>query len=262
MNNQIDTNKVKKLFRFEKAALILGFIVDTITILTILLTITLPRADNLLPSVITSWLALIVWILATYTYFAYLHHYWERNILKESLSEKFSVFIVDDLVFRFRYPWKLLPLPILIVLLALTSYTTDSYHIGLWIFSLVLVASMFKLIHFKSYLNKLAHEAEKELEQQRKSEENWKVVKEQIRVLLTREQFIDADDLEHALRVLRIPKENLSYFLAKYAIEYPEQTKFDNLYRKGTPSRYREESSMFEKVLINLELMDREKYYY
>lgn len=261
MNNVTDTDKVKKLFRFEKAALILGFIVDTITIATILLTINLPRADNLLPSVITPWVALIIWILATYIYLAYLHHFWETNISKENLSVKFSTFMVDDLFFRFRYPWKLLPLLVLIVLLGLISYTTDLYHIGLWVFSVVVIMSLYNLIRFKRSLNRLTYETEQNREQQRKLDENWKVVKEQISVLLSREQFIDVDDLEHAVRVLGIPQDKLSYFLARYALEYPNQAKFDNLYQKGN-LKYREENSRFEKVLINLKLMDREKYYY
>jgi len=58
----------KKFFQFDQIARIIGFIVDVITLLSILFALKLNRID--LPSFITPGLALGIWFIASYTYLA------------------------------------------------------------------------------------------------------------------------------------------------------------------------------------------------
>jgi hypothetical protein len=58
---------VKRFLQFDKFALILGFVVDSITLVSILLAVSL-SGTVALASFITPVLAFAIWLLAVYTY--------------------------------------------------------------------------------------------------------------------------------------------------------------------------------------------------
>jgi len=118
----------RKFFQFDKLALVLGFVVDSITLTSILLAISLPGGSFTLATFITPGLAFAIWLLMLYTYFAYLHYYWEKNLTEQNLADKFSLFLVNDLLFQFRKPLLLFPAIILIIALFWIAVSADKSY--------------------------------------------------------------------------------------------------------------------------------------
>ena len=128
-----NSSRSKAFFAFERTALVIGFVVDSITIVSILLAlVSVDDTSSLsLPTFITPALAWGVWFLAMYTCLALLHGYWERHRHAAGYSKHFRTFLVVDLV-RFRNPILLFPLIVLVILLFVIIYITLPETTVIW----------------------------------------------------------------------------------------------------------------------------------
>ncbi len=120
---------LKRVLQFENIATVLGFIVDTITLASIILALNSQNASSL-PPIITPGLALGIWCLAAYTYIALLHSYWEKQMSVKGYSDTFGMFLLNDLMLRFRNPFALLPAVVLIITLLGIAGADKSGWIG------------------------------------------------------------------------------------------------------------------------------------
>ena len=115
----METNKTRfqKVFKFEGVATLIGLIADIFTIGSILFALRLPDVTGKpLPFFITPALALAIWVIGLYVYFSLLHSFWEKNKEKNNFQEEFPVFLLYDLLIKFRSPFALLPAIIFIIL--------------------------------------------------------------------------------------------------------------------------------------------------
>ena len=242
---------IKKFLQFDKFALILGFVVDSITLVSILLAVSLSGTVGL-ASFITPVLAFVIWLLAVYTYVAYLHHHWETNLV-QGLEDKFSMFLVNDLLLRFRKPLLLFPAVVSVITLLWIAASADKSG------SLVITLGMacflgfaFLLAHRMTYGSTTS-----DGELKHKIEDKWSHLKKRIKVELSRKQWVSPYDLSDFAEVWGVPLKAMAYALAKYAVEYPNQTKYGRVYRLEDDQPV----SGLENVLVNLENFEYDKYY-
>jgi len=102
----------RSFFKFDSLALLIGFIVDLITLSTILLSFLGFRVKGL-HLVVSPSFAFALWVLSAYTYLAFLHTFWEKHLHEKQYADKFSVFLIDEVFVHFREPWLLLPVLLL-----------------------------------------------------------------------------------------------------------------------------------------------------
>ena len=216
--------------------------------------IKLDRVD--LPTFITPGLALGIWFIASYTYLAYLHRYWEMNVLEKRFHQRFGTFLVGDLVLRFRSPFALLPaIVLLIVLIAILA--SNVTFLLLTIMLVVPVCLVLGWMYVQRVRNELRDEEEK-IKSKSPVDENWTSLKKRINQELENMQWIDAGALSDIAMVRGIDVSALGYAFAKYAAENAAATKHAHVCRRSD----RVCVSGYTKVLINLQNLNRDNYYY
>lgn len=243
-------HKLEKVFRFDKFALLLGFIVDSITLGSILLA--LQSGVNLYTGLITPTLAIVVWSLAAYIYFAYLHHYWEGNQEARYLADSFGVFLVYDLIFTFRFPLLLFPGVILFIFMVWIAFVADkSYFLAVPLgFGLIFgIAWLFAARD--TFADQVSNSRSK-----RRVDQNWTELKMGIKGKLSKYQWVGANDFSEWEEVWHISQESVKYALARYALENPAQTEYARVYSIET-----NKPVVLDRVLINLQNFRNDKYY-
>ena len=255
---------VTKFFQFDPIARIIGFVVDVITLLSLLFAIRLNSVD--LPSFITPALALGIWCIASYTYLAYLHRYWEMKMLEKQFHRRFGTFLVGDLVLHFRSPFVLLPAFVLIIILVaiLASNPTTislSVILGVVLVPLLLILGGGYVLRVRAELEEEENESKNEKERNRARsfvDENWTSLRKRIKQELETKQWIDARSLSDIAMVQGIDDSALTYGLAKYATENAITVKYGYV-RRRTDNRV---VSGYQKVLIYLQNLNHDNYFY
>jgi hypothetical protein len=251
------TNVASKVFQFDRVATIVGFTVDCITIISILLALKIDSEINIyLPRFITPELAFGIWVIATYTYFAFLHAHWEKNRSEKNYEETFGKFVVKDLIWHFHRPMMLFPLLVLLIILVWIVASSQT---------LLIVAGVIGFILFISIFTYAAMEAgtpisNKEIDKETKIviDKNWDYLKKRIKIELTGYQWLDINRLTDVADLLEIDVSAISYAFARYAFENPSRVKYGYVYQR---SDY-EKVTGIERVLVNIEELDDEEYYF
>jgi hypothetical protein len=246
----------EKFFTFDKVALVIGFVVDTITLASILLSLKLKGNSFALPNFINHWLAFSVWVLGFYIYLALLHAYWKKNIVIKQFQETFGGFLIRNLLLEFCSPFlSLLGLVSLITLIWIASFEQG---IATVLITILAFGGYIAVITFFVKGMTSTYEVNIDDDRKQKIDESWEFVKKRIKSKLSRKQWISFIDLEDIAILWDIDVDDMVYALAKYASENPMGTTFGEIYR-------REDNEMISgdySVLINLKNIDHEKYYY
>ena len=77
---------------------------------------------------ITPPIAFFMWLTSLYAAIAWLHKYWEGNRSQKQFAPRFWMFLVDDLIFKFRVASRLFPLFVLALVLVWIIGYTDYYY--------------------------------------------------------------------------------------------------------------------------------------
>ncbi len=200
---------------------------------------------------VTPGLALFVWFLAAYIYFAYLHHYWEKSAADQGLADKFSMFLLNDLLFEFRKPLLLLPVVVSGILLFWIAATISPFLLGPLTLAAYFGGAF--LLHYRKVIISQASSNDSK----RKVEAMWSDLKKKIKSRLSQQQWVDTSDFSDLGEVWGVTEDALSYALAKYAVENPNQTRFAVVYIRESKMP----ASHYQKVLVNLQNFRDDIYY-
>jgi hypothetical protein len=256
-NSNFSQSKTRKYFRFEKIATLTGFVVDCFTIISIIFALKLNEEINIyLPKFVTPELAFGIWVVATYTYFGFLHTHWERNRSDNNYYETFGKFIVKDLFQQFRKPALLFPFVVLLVILAGIIANSETLKIVATVIGVLL------FIGFSAFGMASLSEAENnpvvDKKQKIEIDKNWDYLKKRIKIELSGYQWINISRLSDVAELLEIDVSAISYAYAKYAYENPSKVKYGYVHSHEDT----ESVTGTNKVLVNIELLDNEKYYF
>jgi len=210
-----------------------------------------------LPPFITPGLAFVVWVLGAYTYCAFLHTHWEKNREGKTYSADFGRFLTQDLISRFRNPPILFPALVFVLSFFWILYLADSSRMLFGTGVFVLLAGVLWLVYEVSSIAEQG--PSKKFKQS--VDKDWEFFEKQLDSKLSRRQWIDFLDLEDIAKVWDAPIDridDMSYVLAKYAVEHLDTVAYAHVFRRDTEDCV----SGQEKVLVNLERLDREKYYF
>jgi hypothetical protein len=267
MNEEKKETKSSSFLRFDTIALILGFIVDAITIVSIVLAIQIPEVTKNLPNFISPGLAFALWVLAVYVYFGFLRSVWDKHQAEKKFSDKFSLFLADDLLFSFRYPALLFPAVVALVILFWIASTDSSAMFLAFVVFVLLFGGIPFLMWLRQYVTDSKTVVKKaELKQENtipqefkeRVSKEWRFLSSQINELLAQQTYVDCDDLVAISTVWEVPPDYMNYVLVQFAIKNPRKTKFASLNSR----RYDYSVNGGEKVLINLETIDESPYYH
>lgn len=254
---ETEISPLKKFLKFDKVASIIGFVVDTITIISILFTLRLPKSEDVsIPTFITPWLALGIWFISFYVYLSILHSYWEKHQEKMNYHLRFHKFLMLNLTIQFRQPFLLLPGIVLFILLLFIIFQESLIALGI-IFVIVLIVSAI------TYITTYGFEMEETKEE---TENNWIMIKindewdqleKRITLELGRNRWIDPYDLADIARIWQIRIEHLDFAMAKYATQHPDKSKYGFVCESGTGKVI----SGQKPVLINMVDFPTNKFY-
>jgi hypothetical protein len=208
---------------FGTTATIIGFIVDSITLLSILLNLNSGYTTSILAN---AWLGFFVATLATISYVGYLHTFWENNFEKQRLKSRFFSFLKDDLILDFRYPFLILPIITLIALVTWLVYIEPLLLIP----SFVLLFISFVVILFKVGRTKPTFPPTTKAI----IENQWDIIEKRIITDLGRfTEFVlgvRAEDFTDLAIMLDIEPKDMDYALIKFAMLHPEIVEYDFSY--------------------------------
>jgi tryptophan-rich sensory protein len=197
-------DKIQSFFNSSLIRL-LGFIADVIAISSINIGL---KADNeeSLPSFISPGFAFAIWIIAFYTYTCILYDRWKKHKDSKEYSNRFKLFLVEDLLLDFGEPLYLLPAIILIIVLFWIAITADRIqgNESEWTLSLIialLVVGFFlasQLIFWRN--KKITPKTARQIDQ------SWSILEAQIyNLLFKKDMKLNKNDIEFVLRANGLP---------------------------------------------------------
>ena len=249
---------------------IIGFIADLTAIGSILLAIKLPNLGQSLPLIVNPIFAFGIWMIGAYLYVSYLHKYWKENSGKSLWAKRFSVFLVGELIIKFRRPFLLLPGFVWIVALVWIGATVgipDPVYVVFVVAAFILICSVVAWgSNFIPYFIKPLNEAES-MERLNKVKTivdgKWGNLRPIVEQKLGRYFWLAIEDFKEISVTDELTEDMMGYALIKYAVENPSETHFGNVYYRdqwGDPVLH------MENVLINCKKFDKspklKDYYY
>lgn len=244
---------------------IIGFIADITAIVSVVLAIKLPNVGNPLSALLTPWSCIVLWCFAVYTFICILHNYWERTQYKNIWSSGFGLFIVGDLVFKFRKPVLLFPFLILIALLIYIASLFGSeaaiVTTGILVFIIIMVLATISDNLENHYIDPRETLTEQsKLDQYRTIvDSNWDEFKTMIEGKLSNKQWLSVSDFNEVMLLKGIESKALLFAFLRYAAEHPDKTHFGSIYKKPNPPRKRK-SLITKDALVNIHKIDSEEY--
>jgi len=256
---------------------IMGFVADLTAIGSILLAIKLPNLGQSLPLIVSPIFAFGIWMIGAYLYVSYLHKYWKENSGKNLWAKRFSVFLVGELIIKFRRPFLLLPGLVWIVALVWIGATVG-IPTAVYIPFLITVAIAVVIVFvgalegkwgyddFAKYFVKPLNEAEF-VEGLNKAkaivDRKWRKLKPIVEKKLDRYRWLAIEDFKEISVTEELTEDMMKYALIKYAAENPSETCCGNVYGKD---RWGDPVLHEENVLVNCERFDKDPelkgYYY
>lgn len=192
---------------FSATALILGFIVDAIAIISILFAIEITEQPItvLFTQIKIDWtFSFVIWVLAFYLYISWLHVFWSAHKIELSLEASFWNFLKWDLIREFRFPFRLLPGLGLIILLC-------------WIVGFVTMIILVLLVGFILGTLFLAHvsylTAEPSVKDKVAIEMRWEKFLERVKIEFTRMVWIHPERLNDLIEMWGLSSKAIEYGL-------------------------------------------------
>jgi hypothetical protein len=241
-------------FKGDSILRVIGFIADMIAILSVLFAIKIEAVSNELPRILSPWILFPIWVMAAYTYICWLHSYWKKTTQDHSWSKRFRVFVVGDLLVRFRSPYLLIPAVLLATMFIVISKAAGILE-GLLGASIIILFVTTAFISITEKWQDL-----KDIFISPNGEGNIEIVDsrwEELRYItekkLERVVFIRCDAFRDLFYAWGIDKDSMQYAFAKYAAEHPGKMHFGDI-------RYNPTDKTMHNVLIRLEHLDRDKF--
>jgi hypothetical protein len=208
---------------FGATATIIGFIVDSVTLLSILLNLTAGFTTSIFAN---AWIGFFIAILAFVSYFGYLHTFWENNLQKQSLKSRFFSFLSEDLILDFRYPFLILPIIALIALATWLIFVEPFLLIPSFILLFILfVVMLIRVTRSKPSFPPTTKAI---------IENNWDMIEKRIITDLGRfTEFVlgvQAEDFKDLAVMLDIEPKDIDYALIKFAMLHPEIVEYNFSY--------------------------------
>jgi hypothetical protein len=250
----------------EKAtwiAVTLGFIVDSIAIVHIILAIRLTQVDY---GVISSGTAFGIWLIAGFMYLSFLKAYWEKNRKIQIFHRDFRFFLLRDLLFNFEKPLLLLPLVLLTLLFFGILGSVDpqgalNIMVGTCLGFVLLLLIMFKFIG-----NEIVNQ-DKEMALQRPTEDfkqqvedNWGFWERRIDIELSKRIWITWRAFPDIIKTDNLSRVEIEYILARYASKNPEQVRFGTIRKRFTLDSGDLWKYVESGALVNLKYFDHNNY--
>jgi hypothetical protein len=233
-----------------------------IAIVTVLFAIKTEMVLKALPFILSPWILFPIWTMAAYTYLCWLHSHWDKNRQKWNWSKKFKVFIVGDLIFRFRAPYLLIPVLLLGIMLVWIAKSADILlPVMLIVIIPTAITALIALTEWSKFKKALVSPLDEEEYIKMRQEKvdivnsRWSELCSIIEKKFETNLWLDYYDFKELFYVWRLDAGSILYAFAKYASEHPGKMHFGeihNIKQKITTSN----------VLIQLELLDREQFKY
>lgn len=262
MDQSSENSKISSFFKFDKIALIIGFIADSIAIAAILFSLQTVDIKKNLPNFINPGFAFSLWVITLYIYLAYLHYYWEKNKEIQELSNTFFTFLLDNLLGFFK-PILLFPGLILLIFIFWIVFFVDGPSFSTFgpvLFVAIGIVFIIKIIRIFAMVDFDDEKIDKDFRELVIA--RWKFLSKYINSLLENQQWVDTDDLSPISLDWGYSDYQMQYILSQYALKHPETTKYGVLIVRKTKKEDPYLLKGGEKVLINLESLDRSKYSY
>lgn len=184
---------------------------------------------------------------------------------EKTFSEKFGMFLADDLLFSFRHPALLFPAVVALVCLFWIASTDQSgAFLGivsalLFIFGGGFLAWLYQYVADEKAGIKKESGIPQEFKERVSKE--WRFLSSQINELLAKQEYVDCEDLLAISTIWEVPEEYMNYVLVQFAIKNPKKTKFGGLYFWTSDNSRTIDVNSGETVLINLETIEESRYY-
>jgi hypothetical protein len=259
---QTSSSSANGFFSHDSTLRVIGFAADMIAIVTVLFAIKTEMVLKALPFILSPWILFPIWVMAAYTYICLLHSYWTRTLETERWSKKFKVFIVGDLIFRFRAPYMLIPVLLLgIMLVWIAKSAGILFPILAVLFLFCFISAFFFSTWWPSIkVGLVSRQDEEEIEKKKQERidivnSRWEELTAIIEKKFERDVWLDYGDFTELFYVWGLDKESIWYAFAKYATEHTGKRHFCNVCRRITG--YVEAFN----VLVQVERLDSSKYY-
>jgi hypothetical protein len=243
------------IFGHDSALRVIGFIADMTAIVTVLLAIKTDTVLRALPLILSPWFLFPVWILAAYTYLCWLHAYWVRTAEEDKWSNRFSVFVISDLLIRLRNPILGFPVLLLGITLIWIARSTGTLlplvviFSGLCTLGLIFAPIWWELL--KTFLRPNDRESKNALVEQR-----WQEFITLVDKKLEARQWLDTDSFKEISIVWGFDENTLLFAFAKYAALYPEKAYLGRVVDRQS---FR---TVVDEALINVQNLNSGKFFY
>lgn len=222
MNN---TSTTHRSLKFDKFALVIGFIVDSITIASIIGIIKAQDSQIHLSRIITPGVAFGIWVLAFYLCIAIFHKHWKKEKAIRKYEDTFRLFLINDLIWRFRKPFLLLPIIILIILICGIVSISGVFALPILVV-FILACSITLILTKEDCLSNSSLDTGKEI-----INGKWEVIKKRIEMELAVQIYsVSADNIKDLCPIWNISKKNLKDALIRYAAENIDAVYYDDYY--------------------------------
>jgi hypothetical protein len=261
MAKSIAKQKDKKSFESKSEILgwffgFLSFIADAYTIIQIF-----SNATNVKP--IPPWLGMIVWILATFTYFSLLHGHWTKINKNNKYSPSFLGYFFKDLIFYFKQPFYLLPFIILLILLFPSLYVISEVFtefIGALLFFCIFIFIIVKGTSMMEGTSKpyLKQEVTEKIKKEIIS--NWDDWEKRIEFehsliyIITSHTFMDIINLKNYNESVFI------FIFSLYASKHPDIARFGSLWKRQENDE-EDISLVASNCLVRHEVLNNDLYF-
>ena len=204
----------------------------------------------------------MMWAIGLYAALGWLHKYYEDNRQQMVFAPKFWMFLLDDLILKFRLPSRLFPLFALVLLLLwILGYTDYYFQLSGCVWVLLFVALFFVVpFGWLGASSGLFPKIQIERERMRLAtllEKERDLVEERIRGKLEGYQWFGTAVMKDLATVWGVGTDYFDTAFAAYAVKHPEETVFGRVYL-----RENKELVTISRVLISLKNLDSTKYFY
>jgi hypothetical protein len=249
-------------FGHDSALRIIGFLADMIAIVTVLFAIKTEMVLNALPFILSPWILFPIWTMAAYTYLCWLHSHWDKNRQKWNWSKRFKVFIVGDLIVRFRAPYLLIPVLLLGIMLVWIAKSADIlWPIMLIVIIPIAITLFIAAMEWPKFKKALVSPKDEEEDIKKRQERidivnsRWSELCSIIEKKFETYTWVRETNFTELFYVWGLDSEAMWYAFAKYATEHPNKMHFGAI-------RRRDGYKMVSNVLIDIEHLDNAKYEY
>jgi len=251
---------------FLLSATIIGLVADIIAIVSVLLAIDIQgEGVKTLASkiLITEWHLFGLWLIAGFTYLGFLYKVWENDKEKREYIGNFWFFLIYDFILKFRLPFYLLPIVVLLILFVWIFGASGAKFLFFVLFFLGFLVTFIYILHIR-------HEilVEQAIAEQRTIKDiidkNWKTIENRILNEISHLPWIEVSRFRDLAIILQIDCTAFKMAFAKFSLIYPTEIFYGDVYK--ITERFEDGlvrgDMIAENALISRSKFDYENFYF